>query len=375
MRPFVRHTPLEPSPWLSGLAAAAANGRGAGQDAAACASASAGQEHSPPAACPPQQPSAAAPCRVALKLESEQHTGSFKVRGALNKLLSLSPEAIAPGVFTASTGNHALAVLFAAAALSAAAREPDGSSSSSRKALAKLRSLGGHLVLHGNDCLQSETAAREAAAAAGAVYVSPYNDPWVMAGQGTVALELLTARRRGRLDAVLVPVGGGGLIGGVAAVLKAADPGIRVIGCQPAASCVMARSVAAGAVQPEYDCAADRDGDPDAAAAAAAAATEGTLSDATAGGVEYDSVTLQPCMDCVDEWVTVGEGEIAEAMADMLEHHSKLIEGAAGCAVAAFKRLAARLAGQWVVLVVCGGNVALPTLRRALDMARPEGAS
>ncbi|GLC75729.1 hypothetical protein PLESTF_001679100 [Pleodorina starrii] len=180
-----------------------------------------------------------------------------------------------------------------------------------------------------------------------------------MAGQGTVALELLAARRRGQLDVVLVPVGGGGLIGGVASVLKAADPAIRVIGCQPAASDVMARSVAAGAIVPENE-----DEDEEGAGGC-------TFSDATAGGVEFGSATLQPCSDCVDEWVVVGEEEIAEALVGLLEEHSKLVEGAAACALAAFKRLAPRLAGLSVVVVCCGGNIALHTLQRAIELVRP----
>ncbi|EFJ39992.1 hypothetical protein VOLCADRAFT_108389 [Volvox carteri f. nagariensis] len=181
-----------------------------------------------------------------------------------------------------------------------------------------------------------------------------------MAGQGTIGLELLAARRRGHLDVVLVPVGGGGLIGGVASVLKAADPSIQVIGCQPAASDVMARSVAAGRIVPEVEV---KNGGDDADGGESGWST---LSDATAGGVEYGSITLQPCMDCVDEWVTVSEAEIADALIGLLEEQSKLVEGtpggsgimwvtgAAACALAVFKRLAPRLAGKTVVLVCCG---------------------
>ncbi|GIL66142.1 hypothetical protein Vafri_19741, partial [Volvox africanus] len=177
----------------------------------------------------------------------------------------------------------------------------------------KLMSMGAELHLYGTDCLEAELAARAAATTADAVYVSPYNDPWVMAGQGTVGLELLAARRRGQLDVVLVPVGGGGLIAGIASVLKAADPGIQVVGCQPAVSDVMTRSAASGTIEPEL---ADTDD-----------GRGSTLSDATAGGVEFGSITLQPCLNCVDEWVTVTEVEIAEALVGLLEEQSKLVEG------------------------------------------------
>ncbi|GFR44263.1 hypothetical protein Agub_g5468 [Astrephomene gubernaculifera] len=349
IRRFVRYTPLDPCPWLSDLA-------GGG-------------------------------CRVWLKMESEQLSGSFKIRGALNTLLSLPPEVLSRGVFTASTGNHALAVLHACAVLSSSLTSSSSSSSSLPHAssvlpslsacshapmrpvlyvpetaspykIQKLRALGGQLQLYGRDCLETETAARSAAAAAGAVYVSPYNDPWVMAGQGTAALEILSDLPRGQLDVVFIPVGGGGLIGGMAAVLKAAHPNIRIVGCQPAASDVMARSVAAGRIVPEVkiptltetvsNSASTADANSTtvsgryatgtmesggttpavaAANAVAAAAPSSTLSDATAGGVEEGSLTLPPCMCCVDEWVAVGEEEIAEALVELLEQQAKMVEG------------------------------------------------
>ncbi|KAG2483023.1 hypothetical protein HYH03_018103 [Edaphochlamys debaryana] len=373
IRPFARWTPLEPSPWLSGLASQ--------QDGAVRAGSGGGEGRG-------------GGCHAWLKLESEQHSGSFKVRGALNKLLSLNPDQLSRGVFTASTGNHALAVLYACSALQEAgaggataaapqapatvvAAEADAREAgvpgavrpslrpilyvpetASPYKLRKLSSLGGELRPTGTDCLEAESAARAAAEAAGATYVSPYNDMDVIAGQGTIALELLASRRRGELDAVFVPVGGGGLIAGVASVLKAADPSIRVIGCQPAASDVMARSVLAGSIQPELSAEAD---DPSYA--------YGTLSDATAGGVESDSLTLQPCADCVDEWIAVREDEIAAALVGLLREHSKLVEGAAAVGLAAFRRLAPSLEGRHAVGVCCGGNIGLEALRRAMDMA------
>ncbi|KAI8462337.1 MAG: tryptophan synthase beta subunit-like PLP-dependent enzyme [Monoraphidium minutum] len=349
IRAHVRRTPLEDSPWLS----------------------------------------AAGGCRAWLKLESEQVGGSFKARGAVNKLLSLPPEALAKGLATCSTGNHALAFVHAARAAAAGGARlgpalvylPRGASAAK---VEKLRAAGAALVLHGDDCLDAELEARRVAGERGLVYVSPYNDWEIIAGQGTVAIEILEQLQEegedlrlntcsgggggsggggpgGAAEAaelvVYIPVGGGGLIGGMAAVLKAAlGSRVRVVGCQPAASDVMRQSVAAGRI--------------------VAAASGETLSDATAGGIEEGAVTLEPCIAAVDEWVCVSEQEIADAVLSVLTAHSKLIEGAAGCAVAAFWRQRARLAGARAVVLCCGGNVSVEALQAVLARGRvlsPDG--
>lgn len=203
----------------------------------------------------------------------------------------------------------------------------------------------------GADCVEAELAGRAAAEASGATYVSPYNDLQVVAGQGTISLELLAELGPGRLDAVFVPVGGGGLIAGIAAVLKAASPAITIVGCQPAASDIMRQSVAAGAIvdAPSGD----------------------TLSDATAGGIEPGAITLVPCMQLVDEWVTVTEAEIGDALLGLLHHQSKLVEGSAACAIAALLKTKEQWAGKSVVVIACGGNIALSTLRKLIN-SRPD---
>ena len=277
---------------------------------------------------------------VYLKLENLQPTGSFKVRGAVNKLLDLTPEQRGRGVVAASSGNHGAAAAYGAGQLCGQAQVfvPHHASPAN---VAKMRALGAQVALYGDDSGVTEVYARQVAAAQGQVYVSPYNDTAVVAGQGTIGVEL--ARQVDRVDAVFVAVGGGGLIGGVAAYPKTVQPGVRVVGCQPQASCVMAASVRAGRVL-------DLPSAP-------------TLSDGTAGGIEQDAITFDLCRDLVDEYVLVGEDEIAAGVRTVIETHGQLVEGAAGVAVAAFLARVADYQGQRVVIIVCGGNISVETLR------------
>ena len=302
---------------------------------------------------------------VHLKMENRQVTGSFKARGAAHKLFSLSESELGAGLVTSSTGNHALAMLHAASALAAAGRTIDltvyiPATISAQKA-AKLRSAAekhgqknvAKIVTVGTDCVEAELAARRFAASTGKNYVSPYNDYKVAGGQGTVGVELLMQISPGKLDVVFVPVGGGGLVAGVAAVLKSVDPHITVIGCQPEVSDVMRRSVAAGHV--------------------VELPWEESLSDGTAGGIEAGSVTLDACRTFVDEWITVSEQEIAAAMVGIHGHHGMEIEGSAAVAVAAFIKAAEKMSGKHAVILCCGGNVASETLDKAYEMTRQKG--
>lgn len=277
---------------------------------------------------------------VWLKCENMQVTGSFKVRGATNRLLTL-PEAVRRrGVVTASSGNHGIGVSHAGHALGipVTVYVPDFVSLAK---LGAMKRLGANVVVFGTDGLDSEIEARRVADAEGQAYVSPYNDLAVVAGQGTVAIEL--RKQLGDIDTLVVAVGGGGLIGGMAAVLKGHDPRVRVIGAQPANSRVMAESIRAGHVVeiPSLP----------------------TLSDGTAGGVELDSVTFDLCRDLVDEWVEVPEPEIALAMRHSVEVEHMLSEGSAGVALAAAQRSVSR--GR-VVVVLCGANVSADRLKSVL---------
>ena len=280
---------------------------------------------------------------VQCKLENLQYTGSFKARGAMNKLLTLTSDERRRGVITASTGNHGAAVARSARQVgtSCTVVVPEHASTSK---LTTVERLGATVRLHGDDCVESERYARAWATEHGVTYVSPYNDPLVVGGQGTVGLEL--ARQLDHIDAAFVAVGSGGLISGTAGYLKAHRPDVRFIGCSPQNSAVMMESVKAGRILelPSLP----------------------TLSDGTAGGVEEDSITFDLVRSLVDEWVTVTENEIGDSLRRFVEAEHMLIEGAAAVAVASYEKLADRFKGRTVVLVICGGNISAETLQTLL---------
>ena len=282
--------------------------------------------------------------QVYLKLENRQHTGSFKLRGATNRLLNLSTEERARGVVTASTGNHALAVARAAAQLDVAATIflPEGASP---RKVEKLEAFPVALCRVPGDALKAEISARAAAAQRNRLFISPYNDRHIIAGQGTIAVELL--RQQPQLDAVFVTVGGGGLMGGAASCLKASHAAIQTIGCQPENSAVMLASLRAGRI----------------------VETESlpTLSDGSAGGIEPHSFTFDLCQRHVDQWLTVTEEEIAAAMRLIYRESGECIEGAAGVAVASLLKTGRRFAGRRVAVVICGGNVDSVTWQQVLE--------
>lgn len=266
------------------------------------------------------------------KLEHQQHTGSFKARGAFAKLLDLTPGERAAGVLAASTGNHGAAVAYAARALGVPARIVVSRGANPRK-LAAIAGLGGSLEEHGADSAEAEVFARREAARLGVPYISPYNDPVVVAGQGTVGVEI--GRVLPEVDEVFLALGGGGLLAGVAAWLKGVRPAVRVIGCSPENSAVMIASVRAGRILD--------------------LASKPTLSDGTAGGIEADAVTFPLCRVLADDCVTVTEAEILAAMRRIHDTHGWLVEGAAGVAFAGYLRGGRRSKRSAVIL--CGGNV------------------
>lgn len=280
---------------------------------------------------------------VWLKLENQQLTGSFKLRGASNKVLSLSEAERRRGIVAASSGNHGAAVACAAAAAGSSALVFVAEGVRAAK-LDAIRSWGAEVRTHGTDCVEAEIEARRHAEAAGMTYISPYNDPLVIAGQGTVGLEL--AEQLPRLDAVFVALGGGGLLAGVGGYLKTLWPGLQVIACSPAASPVMHASLEAGRIvemEPQT-----------------------TLSDGTAGGVEPGAVTFELCREIVDESLLVSEEEIAAAVRMVVERHHTLIEGAAGVAVAGFLAHRQRFSDRRTAIVLCGANIDAAVLREIL---------
>ena len=280
---------------------------------------------------------------VWLKLENLQLTGSFKLRGASNKILSLDETDRRRGVVVASSGNHGAAVACAAAAAgcSALVFVPEGVADTK---LAAIRSWGAEVRAQAGDPVLAELAARRHADAAGMTYISPYNDPEVIAGQGTLGAEL--AEQLPRLDAVFLAMGGGGLAAGAGGCLKAVWPELRVVACSPERSPVMHASLAAGRIV-EIE-------------------SLPTLSDGTAGGVEPGAVTFELCREIVDESVLVGEDAIRDAVRLIIDRHHTLIEGAAGVAVAGYLATRERFAGQDVAIVLCGANIDPAVLRGIL---------
>jgi len=281
--------------------------------------------------------------RVWLKLENLQVTGSFKIRGAMNKLLSMTSEEAGRGIVTASSGNHGAAV-----ALGLRTLERGGlifvPENVSPAKLASIRGYGAEVRTWANDSGLTEVHARRYAADHGMSYVSPYNDPVIVAGQGTIGAEL--ARQIDSIDAVFVALGGGGLTAGIGGFLKEIGRRVEVIACSPENSAIMHHSIAAGHI--------------------VTMESKPTLSDGTAGAVEEDTITFDLVRRYVDRSVLVSEEEIAAAMRLVIDRHHTLIEGAAGVAVAGYLKEMSRYAGRDVVIVLCGANIARERLKEIL---------
>ncbi|HEV7136399.1 MAG TPA: threonine/serine dehydratase [Steroidobacteraceae bacterium] len=283
-------------------------------------------------------------CEVLLKCEHLQPTGSFKIRGATNKIRLLGEEARRAGVITASTGNHGQAVA-RAGALAGVPVTVFVAASTVQSKMDAIRRLGAGLSIIDGNPLDAELAARRSAAEQGKTYVAPYNDPDVVAGQGTLGVEL--SEQAPQLDAVFVSVGGGGLIGGLGTALEHLNPNTRVVGVWPENSPCMLRALEAGRLLevPERP----------------------TLSDGTAGGIEPGSITFPLCQSVIDSRISVSEAEIAAAMRDVAAADHWMVEGAAGVALAGLVRVASTLRGRTVAVVLCGRNIAIETFLGAIS--------
>jgi threonine dehydratase len=277
--------------------------------------------------------------KVWLKLENLQITGSFKARGAFNKVLLLSEQQKRGGCVTASSGNHGAASAYAMKELGIAGLVfvPEGTSSIKVDAIKR---SGCEVRFFGKDGVDTENYARRYAAENKLTFLSPYNDEEVISGQGTCGKEIVS--QLPQCDAVFVAIGGGGLISGIAAYMKSLLPDIQVIGCQPSASAVMTHSIKSGKI-------IDMISDP-------------TLSDGTAGGIEEGAITFDLCQKYVDHYELVSEQQIKESMQTFIDVHRMLIEGAAGVALAGFLARKDLYKGKNVAIVVCGGNISRKTL-------------
>lgn len=287
--------------------------------------------------------SALSGCEVYLKCEHLQHTGSFKYRGASNKLRLLDPVQRQRGVITASSGNHGQGLALAGQALGVPVSVYTTTQASSYK-LEAMRALDAEVISLDLDPLGAELEAGRQAQLQGKPYVSPYNDYQIIAGQGTVGMELF--EQQPELDAVFVAVGGGGLISGIAAALHGLSAKTRIVGCWPANSPALHASLAAGRII-EVD-------------------EEETISDGTAGGVEPDSVTLGLCQRLLSQRVLVSEAQIKAAMREVAASERWIIEGAAGVAMAGMLALAEEYRGKKVAVVLCGRNIVLEKYLEAI---------
>jgi threonine dehydratase len=284
---------------------------------------------------------------VLFKCENFQLTNSFKARGAFSKLTALGEAAGGQPFVTASSGNHGIASSLAASRLSRKLSVVLPRNVSKAK-LARIRAFGVDVIIEGQESGQSETHARRLSEEKGLVYVSPYNDPEIVAGQGTIGLELL--EQRPRIDNVFIAMGGGGLISGIGAVLKAFSPHTKIIGCAAANTMALAASMTAGnVVEVEH---------------------LPTLADGVAGGMDEDSITLGLARSVVDEVVVCSEAEIAGALARLAVEEHLLVEGAAGLALAGLLKQSERYRGQVNAVVLCGGNFDYDELTAAIAAAR-----
>lgn len=279
--------------------------------------------------------------RIYIKPENLQRTGSFKIRGAYNKVANLSEEERAKGIIASSAGNHAQGVALAASKM--------GIKSTIVMPLVtplikvdSTKSYGADVVLHGNIYDEAYAKAVELSNEYGYTFVHPYNDFDVMYGQGTIALEIL--EENPDIDQILVPVGGGGLISGIALAAKAIKPTIQVIGVEPVGAASMTASLDAGKVT--------------------------TLNDihTAAEGVAVRTVgdnCLNVCSKYVDGIIQVTEEEIMEAVLLLLERHKIIAEAAGALPLAAIKKLNAR--NKNIACVVSGGNIDMVTISSAIN--------
>jgi threonine dehydratase len=269
-----------------------------------------------------------------LKCENEQITGSFKLRGALNRAVQLDPEDRSRGLVAASAGNHGQGVAYAARLLGTRASIVVPAGAVGRKVDA-IRALGAEVVTVEGGYAAAEAEGRRVAVALGAVWISPYNDAQVVAGQGTIGLEIELQWTQGRAPGVaevFVPVGGGGLVSGIAAALAALRPNTRVIGVLPENSAYLHAYFHSGTMDRVIE--------------------RPTLADGLAGAVEADSVTLPLIRALVDDMILVSEDEIRGALS-WAWHRERVIEPSAAVALAG----ALRSGSKNRLAVLSGGNV------------------
>jgi threonine dehydratase len=291
--------------------------------------------------------------QVLLKREDLQPTFSFKIRGAYNKLMQLTAEQKARGVVTASAGNHAQGVALAARELGIKARIVMPCTTPELKVLG-VRSRGAEAVLHGESFPFALAHALQLAETLGSTFVSPFDDPDVIAGQGTVGMEILR-QQQGPLDAIFVPVGGGGLIAGIAAYVKYLRPDVRIVGVEPEGSSCLLAALRAGerVVLPGVD----------------------GFADGTAVA-QIGAYGFEICRDWVDEVITVSNDELCSAIKLIYDDTRSITEPSGALAVAGIRRyvLQRGVREQTLVAVNSGANINFDSLRHVAERVAAQGA-
>jgi threonine dehydratase len=309
IQPLVRKTPIEESPWLTDWL------------------------HK----------------KTFLKLENRQITGSFKIRGATNKLLNLSDDEKSRGVITVSSGNHGRAVSYVASQLGINAVICLSETVPPNKVQA-IQQLGAETVVAGKTYDESAEHAALLQEQRGLIMVHPFDDPFVIAGQGTIGVELIEDSPH--ISTVIVPLSGGGLLGGIALALKSLKPDIHIVGVSMESGPAMVESLKAGQVVDVIE--------------------EPTLADALAGGIGLDNCyTFRLIQELVDETVLVSEEEIAAAMTFALERHHLVVEGGGAVGIAALLYTKIGQLGENVAVVLSGANVNLPVLLQVAQGSYP----
>ncbi|MBE3116696.1 threonine/serine dehydratase [Candidatus Bathyarchaeota archaeon] len=273
---------------------------------------------------------------VFLKLENLQVTHSFKIRGVINKLLHLSAEEKAQGVITASAGNHGQAVAFGGQKLGFSAKIVVPTTTPKIK-VDGIKKYGAELILFGETYPEAEREAKELAQSEGRLYISPYNDPLIVAGHGTIGLEVVDELPK--VDAVLVPVGGGGLISGIAIAVKNLKSNVQVIGVQSEAVPIMFESLKAGKIVPPHR------------------HNPKTIAEGLSGGIEKGSITFSISQRYVDEVVLVREETLRQAVYLLWKNEKQVVEGSGAAGVAMLLENKDSFAGQTVAVVLTGGNI------------------
>jgi threonine dehydratase len=271
---------------------------------------------------------------VFLKLENQQTTNSFKIRGAINRITQLTPEERRRGVVTASTGNHAQGVARVAEELKIPAQIFVPTNISKAK-LDKIKKYNVEIIQYATRCDDAEQKAREVAISEGLTYISPYNDEGIIAGQGTIGLEILEETQH--VDMIIAPVGGGGLISGIAIAVKSLNPSVQIIGVQSEVAPTVYESLKAKKILVIEE--------------------QDSLAEGLLGGLEKDAITFKLMQKYVDDVMLVQEETIKEAIKQLWEKENQITEGAGAIAIAPILENRDKFKEKTVVSVISGGNV------------------